>query len=475
MTLHASNGTSTLRGIRRVLWITLALNLAATIAKLIVGYWTGSLSLIADGYDSVFDAASNVIGLVGILIASRPADEDHPYGHRKAESLTTLIIAMLLFLTTWELIRGAVDRLRNPSLINVEVSAWSYGALAFSIVIHAIVVWYELRAGRRLGSDVLVADALHTRADIFVSFSVIAGLIAVQLGYPIADPILALVIALVIAKIGVDIIRQSASPLLDHAAMPADEMLQVAMSVPGVLSSHRVRSRGHEGAVYADLHIRVNPTLSTAQAHAIAHEVQYRLRERRPDIQDVTIHVEPAGPAAQPRSEESITGALRRLADGMGVTIHSVWANQIGGSYHATVHMEVDGALSLSEAHAQASLLEARARQLIPSLAVLTTHIEPRGGFGQAAAFTLDGRAVAESVRAFVDQAPEVRGCHGLEIGQGAGGWNVSLHCSLPGETSVTEAHGLISELEDRMREGVPGIDRVVIHAEPGRTAPPTV
>jgi cation diffusion facilitator family transporter len=94
------------RAIRRVLWITMGLNLLATAAKLIVGYQTGSLSLIADGFDSVFDSASNVIGLVGIYLAAQPADEDHPYGHRKAETMTALIIASLLFLTTWELIQS---------------------------------------------------------------------------------------------------------------------------------------------------------------------------------------------------------------------------------------------------------------------------------------------------------------------------------------------------------------------------------
>jgi cation diffusion facilitator family transporter len=229
-----------LHAIRRVLWITMGLNLVATAAKLIVGYWTGSLSLIADGLDSVFDAASNVIGLVGIYLAARPADEGHPYGHRKAETMTALIISSLLFLTTWELIKSAVERLRDPSLIQAEVNVWSFGALLVSIVVHMTVVSYELGAGRRLQSDFLVADAQHTRADIFVSLSVIGGLIAVRLGYPVADPILALGISLVIAKIGIDIIRESSPTLMDQVAVPADQVEQIARSVPGVVSCHRV-------------------------------------------------------------------------------------------------------------------------------------------------------------------------------------------------------------------------------------------
>ena len=458
---------STLRLVRRVLWITLWLNLAATVAKLAVGYWTGSLSIVADGFDSVFDAASNVIGLVGIFIAFRPADEEHPYGHRKAENLTMLVIAMFLFLTTWELIKSAVERLRDPSLIQMEVNAWSFGVLAFSIVIHVIVVLYELREGRRLKSDVLVADAMHTRADVFVSLSVIGGLIAVRLGYPVADPILALIIALVIAKIGIDIIRESASPLMDRMVMPADEMLQVAMSVPGVVSSHRVRSRGQEGAVYADLHIRVDPGLTTAQAHAIAHEVQHRLRERRPEIRDVTIHVEPGASPAEGLPQESITVPLRRVADGLGAAIHSVWANEIGGRYHVDVHLEVDGSLSLREAHAQASLLEERAHGDIPQLTTLTTHIEPRGGFQRTASLGVNGQAVAEAVHQIVGEELGVRECHHVEVGESSDGWSVSLHCTLPGGMVLSEAHRTISQLEDELRDRVPGLNRVLIHAEP--------
>lgn len=287
--------TGNIYAIRRVLWITMGLNLIAVAAKLIVGYWTGALSLVADGFDSVFDASSNVIGLVGLRVASHPADDRYPYGRRKAESLTALIIVLLLFVTTWELSVSAVERLRDPALIRAEANIWSFGALFVSIVVHIVVVWYELRQGRRLGSDVLVADALHTRADIFISLSVMGGLVAVRLGFAIADPILALIVAALIVKIGVDIIREVAPTLMDGQAVPTDQLEAIVRATPGVISCHRVRSRGHEGAVYADLHIQVDRCLNTEQAHAIAHETQRRIRERFPNIQDVTVHIEPDG------------------------------------------------------------------------------------------------------------------------------------------------------------------------------------
>jgi len=455
------------RAIRRVLWITLGLNLLATAAKLIVGYWTGSLSLIADGFDSVFDSASNVIGLAGIDLAAQPADEDHPYGHRKAETMTALIIASLLFLTTWEIIQSAVERLRNPALIQAEVNIWSFGALFVSIVVHLTVVWYELRAGRRLHSDVLVADALHTRADIFVSLSVIGGLTAVRLGYPVADPILALIIALLIAKIGIDIIREVSPTLMDQVAMPADQVEQIALSVPGVLSCHRVRSRGHEQAVYADLHIRVDPAMSTEQAHAIAHEVQRRLRKRRPDIHDVTIHVEPSGSPPEEPSQKELTVHLRRLTDGLGMGIHDVWAYEVDGRYYVEVHLEADGTLPLRQAHEMASSLEERAHAEIPHLAELTIHIEPQGQLVLASDPGVEETQVAQAVQQVINDTLNTEGCHHVEVRRGYEGWAVSMHCQLPGEIPLAEAHRISTWLETRLQEKVPGLERVVIHTEP--------
>jgi cation diffusion facilitator family transporter len=358
--------------------ITLGLNLVATAAKLAVGYWTGSLSLIADGFDSVFDAASNLVGLAGIYVAERPADEDHPYGHRKAETMAALIIASLLFLTTWELIKSAVERLRDPALLQAEVSVWSFGALVVSIVVHMVVVWYELRAGRRLHSDVLVADALHTRADIFVSLSVIGGLIAVRMGYPVADPIIALVVALFIAKIGIDIIRESSPTLMDEAAMVPMEVEQIALEVPGVVSCHKVRSRGHEQAVYADLHIQVDPTISAEQAHGIAHEVQRRLREGRPDIQDVTIHVEPGSGddlLVRERAAAAAREAVQQVDGALRCDRVEIWQSEGEPvlSFRCTVH----GETSVQEAHRIASELELAVRQQLPQIQRIMVHTEP--------------------------------------------------------------------------------------------------
>jgi len=455
------------RNVRRVLWVTMGLNLVATVVKLIIGYATGSLSLVASGFDSVFDSASNVIGLIGIALAARPADEDHPYGHRKAETMAAMAISSLLFVTTWELIKSAVERLLDLSLIQAEVNIWSFGALLFSLVLNLVVAQYELRAGRRFHSDVLTMDAKHTRSDVFVSLAVIAGLIAVRLGFPIADPIIALVIALLIAKIGVDIIRESSSTLMDRVAVPVEQLRVTVCSVSGVLSCHKLRSRGHSGAIYVDLHIQVDPDRRTEDTHAIAHEVQYRLRQRYPEIQDVTIHVEPAASGATAPDELDAALEIRRAADELGIGIHDEWIYDSGGEIYADVHAEADGALSLREAHSLVSRLEERARMRIPGLIELTAHIEPRG----ETASVPDAQMADVDIGALLqDVAARVLGAgssHHFHVRRANTGYVVSMHCTLPGDITLTEAHRISTRLEIELRSRVPGLERVVIHTEP--------
>jgi cation diffusion facilitator family transporter len=453
-----------LRAIRRVLYVTMALNLLAMAAKLVVGYWTGALSLIADGYDSLFDAAGNVIGLVGIYLAFRPADPEHPYGHRKFETMAAIAISILLFLTTWELLQSAWKRLRDPTLISPEVNAWSFIALGLSLVVHLGVAVYELRAGRRLKSDVLVADARHTRADLYVSLSVIAGLIAVRLGYPIVDPLLAIGIAVVILKLGIDIIRESSQVLLDAAIVPAGEIERIVLGIPDVRACHDIRSRGHGAAVYVDLHVQVAPEKSTAQSHAIAHDVQHRLKSEIPEVQDVVVHVEPEHGG---RAETAmVLPALRALAGELDLSIHDIAAHWVDGAVRVEAHVMLDGSLTLGEAHEQVSRLERESRARIEHLSELVTHIEPSGAVEE-----LVPGLSADEIRSAVQYAlKELPGCgtsHEICVFPEGENWALSLHCRVDADLSLSQAHAKSSEIECRLRNRVPRLGQVTVHMEP--------
>ncbi len=279
--------------VRRILAVVLVLNLAVAAAKLVVGWMIGSISMLADGFHSLTDSASNVVGLVGISLAAQPPDEDHPYGHRKLETLSALFIGALLAMTAWEVLWSCVERWRTGSVPEVTVA--SLVVMGVTMAVNVAVSTYEGRRGEDLRSEVLAADAAHTRSDVFVSLGVIASLLAARWGYPQMDVVAALAITVVIGRVAYAILRRSAGLLADTAVVPAERIREIALSVPGVESVHKIRTRGQPHSGHADLHVQVRPDLRIDQAHAIGHRVVDCLR-RELGLLDVVTHVEPVEP-----------------------------------------------------------------------------------------------------------------------------------------------------------------------------------
>lgn len=276
--------------VRRLLVVVLVLNLAVAAAKLLVGWWTGSISMVADGFHSLTDTASNVVGLIGLSLAARPPDADHPYGHRKYETLSALMIGGLLAVTAWEVLQSCVERLRTGSA--PEVTTLSFAVMAVTIVVNLAVSTWERRRGEAWQSEILKADAAHTASDVYVSLGVILSLAAARWGYPQVDAVAALAITVVIARAAFQILRRSAGPLLDTAVVPAARIREIALSVPGVESVHKIRTRGQPHDGHADLHVQVRPDLRIDQAHVIGHMVTDRIRKEL-GFRDVVTHLEP--------------------------------------------------------------------------------------------------------------------------------------------------------------------------------------
>ena len=276
--------------IRRVLVVVLILNVVVALAKLLVGWLSSSISMVADGFHSLTDGASNVVGLVGMSIAGRPPDEDHPYGHRKFETLAALMIGGLLALTAWEVLQSLVERLRIGG--EPEVGSLAFTVMIVTIAINIGVTTWEHRAARKYESVILRADAAHTRSDVFASLAVIASLVAARLGYPQLDLVAALVITVMIGRAAFQILRDSGLLLTDTAILPASVIEGMALGVPGVLSVHKVRSRRGPKGGHADLHVQVKGDLPLDEAHEIGHQVADRLRDEL-GILDVLVHVEP--------------------------------------------------------------------------------------------------------------------------------------------------------------------------------------
>ena len=280
------------QGIQKVLWLVLVLNWAVAAAKIIYGYMTGSTSMTADGFHSLADGTSNIIGLIGIHFCSQPTDEDHPYGHKKYETLFALGIAAMLLIVAFNLGKAGIGRIINP--IAPQVDILSFAVMIITVMVNITVMIYEYRRGKQMQSDILIVDSMHTRADIFTSLSVIVALVCVKLDFPIIDPIITLIISGFIAYSAFIIIRQESGILCDAVAITDTKKIEaIVMKIKGVKSCHKIRTRGRPDDVYLDLHIQIVWDMTMLDSHLLSHTIQKEIMNAFPQIVDVLVHMEP--------------------------------------------------------------------------------------------------------------------------------------------------------------------------------------
>lgn len=278
--------------IARVLVRVFVLNLAVAVAKIAFGYVSGAVSVLSDGFHSLIDASSNVVGLIGIRAARQPPDADHPYGHRKYETVASGAFIGFTALVMLEVLRNAFTHLTGRAPAHA-ITLGSFVVMMATVAVNLFVIRYESLEARRLSSEMLAADAMQTRADVWSSLTVIAALIGARAGLPILDAIGALVVAAFITHSGYQIARATTRILSDRIVMAESDLEAIVMSVPGVIGCHQIRTRGTADHVFLDLHVWLPPEMPLKDAHSLSHVVKDRLIARYPQIADAIIHIEP--------------------------------------------------------------------------------------------------------------------------------------------------------------------------------------
>ncbi|MDJ1168454.1 cation diffusion facilitator family transporter [Roseofilum sp. BLCC_M154] len=277
--------------VRQVLLITLGLNVLALLIKVVVGWKTGSLSLLADALHSVTDSANNILGLVANQFASPEPDREHPYGHQKFDAIGALGIAAFLGLACFEIVSSSVERLTSggdPLTVEFQ-DLW---ILLIVLGINIFVAFYERGVGQRIGSGILVADAKHTMSDIWVTIMVLGGLLGVMLGYPLLDVVLAFPVAILVFYSGWEVIKDNLPWLVDEMAIAPEAIHNTVMEVPGVINCHDIASRGVVGRqVFIEMHLIVD-AIDVATSHEITEAVEDHLERKYHPVR-VLIHVEP--------------------------------------------------------------------------------------------------------------------------------------------------------------------------------------
>lgn len=278
--------------VRKVLLITLSLNVLVSGAKIFYGYLVYSVAITSDGYHSLFDGVSNIVGLVAIYLASHPPDSEHPYGHRKFETFFTIFIGLFMLLTCFEIFKDVYRSLKGGNVARVDTG--SFVIMSVTMAINIFVAIYERRMGARLDSEFLVADSRHTMSDIYVTAGVIVSLVFLKLGFPMADPVAGIVVGLFVARAGIMIIVESADVLVDKTQADALILKKITGSIEGVLECHEIRTRGTKNDIFVDMHVLVDPAISVGEAHLIAHRVEEKIKKEVPEIVDVVVHIEPS-------------------------------------------------------------------------------------------------------------------------------------------------------------------------------------
>lgn len=281
--------------VKQVLFTILIANILVAIIKISIGTLIKSSSMTADGLHSLTDGSSNIIGLVGIKLASKPIDHEHPYGHNKFETLSGLFISIMLFAVGANVILNAVQKSFHP--VTLKISLQSLIALLVTLIINVIVSVLEYKKGKELRSSILISDSMHTRSDIYVSVGVLITLFCVKLGLPsVIDTIASFIVSVFILHAGYEVFKENSSVLVDTAAVDTKEIKDLVMSFRLVKDTHNIRSRGCQNNLFIDMHVMVEPDLSIEESHGLVHSIENAIKEKVNDSAQVIAHLEPYEP-----------------------------------------------------------------------------------------------------------------------------------------------------------------------------------
>lgn len=278
--------------VKKILVVILFFNIFVAISKLIIGLIINSSSVIADSIHSMSDSTSNIIGIIAIMLASKPKDKEHPYGHKKFETIASISIGIILLTLGVSLIKTSIKNFFNPSPLYITID--SLIIILFTLIINIFVSIYENKQGHKLNSSLLIADSLHTRSDIFISLGVLISLICIKLGLPpIIDVITSFIISFLILYSSYEILKDNLSPLIDKNIIDEDTILEILKDFNSIYDIHNIRSRGFKDYIFIDMHIKVDPNLNVDEAHTLVHNVEDTLSSKLNREIDLIIHVEP--------------------------------------------------------------------------------------------------------------------------------------------------------------------------------------
>ena len=443
-----------------------------TSMKLVMGFITGSLGILAEAAHSGLDLVAAIVTFLAVRVSGKPADHDHTYGHGKVENFSALIETVLLFITCAWIIYEAVQRVFFRS-IEINPSLWAFLVMAVSIGIDVSRSRMLYSAARKHHSQALEADALHFSTDVWSSSVVIGGLLLVWLGKNVfprhaallqkSDAVAALGVAFIVLFVSYKLGKRTIDVLLDRApdGLP-QKISKAAGGIEGVMNVGPVRMRRSGPSYFVDMTVDVDRNLSFERTHAIAELVEACVQSVTPGA-DVVIHTDP-----REVERETMAKRIRAVAYRNQMSVHNISMHENKDRVYVDLHLEVDDHLSLQQAHDMATHIEKDLKEDMPEIVHVNTHIESRGtGMGNGVDVTSREQRIVEKVKQLTDEIAGASRCHNVMVQRHGDRFSVSLHCNFEKELSIIQVHDMSTRIEERLKDRIPGLDRVLVHEEP--------
>ncbi len=448
---------------QRVALFSLLASGGLALAKFAAAIASGSLGLLSEAFHSLMDFVATALTLLAVRVSDKPADDDHHYGHAKAENVVALIETGMLFAVTAWVTYEAVTRLMAGSH-EIELSWW-----LFAIIIASIIIDYNRsralkRTADKTTSAALAADALHFAADMWSSIAVLIGLTLVWLGYGFADSVAALVVAVFVARAAYGLGKQTLNNLLDAAPVGTTAKISEAVeSVNGVLGIRQLRVRPAGPTLFVDLSIDVPRTLPTAQLDVIRRDVADGVSAIFENA-DISTQINPVE-----LDSETAFDKVALIADKHDLKVHHLAVQTLDGRLAVSFDVEVDSATPLSLAHDKVTALENEIRDGLGANVEVESHIEPLEP--RLLAGAPPSAAIIKKVETALDKAarrePTLSDLHNIRVRTNAAGLYVHYHCRFTPELPIADVHAVTDRIEIALMGSLPAIKRVVAHAEP--------
>lgn len=431
-------------------------------AKTIVGFMTGSLAILTDAVHSLLDLGASIITYFSVKISDKPSDREHHFGHGKVESLGALLQILFLLAACIGIILRAVDRMQSHSA-EINLNVWAFAVVLLSITIDFNRVRALRRVAKKYSSQALAADALHFSADIYVSAVVLLGLVAIKLGFSVADPVAAIAVSLFIISTAVRLARRSIDVLLDRAPAETEEVIrQTVRSFPEILGITKLRLRSDGRTTFAEMSLNVDRALTFGRADNLAARLQRALQDHLPAV-DIIFTLIPAS-----AESEKTADAVRYIVSSFGLTLHHLIISETDEGNFVSMHIELPGEITLNEAHSRAGEISARLHREIPTLKKAVIHTEPLStdsGSSPENVPNLD--VLRDKVKVIVESFPGVADCHNIILTPLTRGLALSADMRMNGSVTLDQTHQMSEKVEKKLREEIAELTSITIHLEP--------